>query len=140
MNEPSPPNEVVSRLTKRATTFKRKPPRKLAELLPFKTQIQELRERRAAYDDIRLILAEEGIVVTLDAVYRFCRDVLDEKSNEPGKPCAKKVSISPVQPLSPSPTNPPASIQTALQERRERTPGLWGRRKRGPRIADSKNL
>jgi hypothetical protein len=141
MNEPSPPNEVVSRLTKRATTFKRKPPRKLAELLPFKAQIKELRARRAAYDDIRLILAEEGIIVTLDAVYRFCRDVLDEKSSQPRKPRAKTNSPSPVQPVvTPSPANPPASIQTALQERRERLPGLWGRRKRGPRIADSKNL
>jgi hypothetical protein len=39
-------------------------------------------------------------------------------------------------PISPS----PESIQTALQEQRARFPGPWSRRKRGPRIADSKNL
>jgi hypothetical protein len=140
MNEPSPSDGVQSRLTKRATGFKPELPRKLAVLLPFKTQIKELRARNAAYDDIRLILAEENIVVTLDAIYRFCRDVLGEKSDRPSKSRAPKVASPAVQPALPSPANTPASIQAAIQERRERLPGLWGRRKRGPRIADSKNL
>jgi hypothetical protein len=34
----------------------------------------------------------------------------------------------------------PESIRTTLREQRERFPGPWSRRKRGPRIADSKNL
>jgi hypothetical protein len=140
MTEPSLSDGVQSRLTKRATSFKPELPPKLAALLPYKSQIKELRARHAAYDDIRLILAEENIIVTLDAVYRFCRDVLGEKPNEPKKSRAVKTSPPTVQPVLPPPTNPPASIQTALQERRERLPGLWGRRKRGPRIADSKNL
>jgi hypothetical protein len=40
-------------------------PPKLAQLLPFKKQIQELRARKAAYDDIRLLLAEVNITVSL---------------------------------------------------------------------------
>jgi hypothetical protein len=144
MNEPSPSDEVQTRLTKRATNFRPKLPRKLAELLPFKNQIKELRARNAAYDDIRLILAQENIIVTLDAVYRFCHVVLGEKSDEPKKSRSVKVSPSTASPAAPpatNPPNPPGSIQAALQEqRRERLPGLWGRRKRGPRIADSKNL
>ena len=140
MNEPSPSDGVQSRLTKRAAGFKPQLPRKMAALLPFKSQIKELRARNAAYDDIRLILAEENINVTLDAIYRFCRDVLGEKSDRPSKSRAPKVSSPAVQPALPSPAKTPASIQAALQERRERLPGLWGRRKRGPRIANSKNL
>jgi hypothetical protein len=141
MNEPSPSDGVQSRLTRRATSFKPELPPKLAALLPYKSQIKELRARNAAYDDIRLILAEENITATLDAIYRFCRVVLQEKSGQPPKSRAPKVSASIVPSVSPSPTNQPATIQAVLQEqRRERLPGLWGRRKRGPRIADSKNL
>lgn len=140
MSEQDPSDDVMSRLTSRAKTFKRQPPPKLAALLPFKAQIKELRARNAAYDDIRLILAEEKIIVTLDAIYRFCRDVLGEKSNQPSKARSSKHSPITVQPALPSPASVQPSIQTALQERRERLPGLWGRRKRGPHIADSKNL
>ena len=145
VNEPSPSDGVQSRLTRRATSFKPELPPKLAALLPYKSQIKELRARNAAYDDIRLILAEENITATLDAIYRFCRVVLQEKGGQPTKSRAPKVSAAIVQSASPLPANQPAttqtSIQAALQEqRRERLPGLWGRRKRGPRIADSKNL
>lgn len=141
MSEPSPSEGVQSRLTKRATSFKPELPPKLAALLPYKSQIKELRARNAAYDDIRLILAEENIIATLDAIYRFCRVVLQEKNNLPPKSRAPKISAPMLQSALPSPNSPPATIQAALQEqRRERLPGLWGRRKRGPRIANSKNL
>ena len=109
-----------------------------ALLFPYRNEIRALRTRDAAYDDIRLILAEENVVVSLNTLYRFCRDVLGEKA------------AAPLTPRSPEPAEPastpapvairPNSLQTALQERRERLPGVWGRRKRGPRIADSKNL
>jgi hypothetical protein len=141
MNEPKPADGVQTRLTRRVTNYKPELPRKLAVLLPYKSQIKELRARNAAYDDIRLILAEENIMATLDAVYRFCRIVLQEKNDQLPKSRAPKISAPTVQPVLPPPANPPASIQAALQEqRRERLPGLWGRRKRGPRIANSKNL
>jgi len=140
MSEQNPSDEVMSRLTSRAKMFKRQPPPKLAALLPFKALIKELRARNAAYDDIRLILAEEKIMVTLDAIYRFCRDVLGETPNQPHKARSPKHSPMTVQPVLPPPASVQPSIQAALQERRERLPGLWGRRKRGPHIADSKNL
>jgi|GEM_PF-1480874 len=141
MKEPSPLDGVQFRLTRRATSYKPELPPKLAALLPYKSQIKELRARNAAYDDIRLILAEENIMATLDAIYRFCRVVLQEKGNLPPKSRAPKISAPTVQPVLPLPANPSASIQAALREqRRERLPGLWGRRKRGPRIANSNNL
>jgi hypothetical protein len=144
MSELEPSEEVKTRLKGRVKGYP-KLSRKNALLLPYKSEIGELRARNAAYDDIRLILAEENIIVSLNTIYRFCRDVLGEKSDQPTKIRAAKVVTPTVQPVLLSTTIPPAtdqtSIQAALQEqRRERLPGLWGRRKRGPRIADSKNL
>jgi hypothetical protein len=112
-----------------------------ALLLPFRNEIRALRARDAAYDNIRLILAEENIVVSLNTLSRFCRDVLGEKAAAPPKQRSPKISPAPVQPV---PTDEQVlvapSLQSELQERREHLPGVWGRRKRGPRIADSKNL
>ena len=95
--------------------------------------------KRASYDDIRTLLKEANIVVSKNTVYRFCREVIGQK---PARQSAtEQREIPKTVPISPSPANTPTSIQAALQEqRRERLPGLWGRRKRGPHIADSKNL
>jgi hypothetical protein len=140
MSEPGSSDAVKARLKGRVHGYQSKLSPRNTLLLPFKTEIGELRARNAAYDDIRLILAEENIVVSISTIHRFCRDVLGEKSNEPKIQRVPKTSPPAVQTALPSPANPPASIQTALLEQRERLPGLWGRRKRGPRIADSKNL
>lgn len=137
-------DEIKARLKDRISGYRFKLAPQQATLLPFKAEIKELRARNAAYDDIRLILAEENIIVSTSTVYRFCRDVLGEKPNAPKKSRVSKSRPSTASPSTSQPTNPPnslTSIQAALQEqRRERLPGLWGRRKRGPRIADSKNL
>jgi hypothetical protein len=69
-------------------------------------------------------------------VHRFCRKVIGQKPVRQSNAGAKEIlpfKISPVQP-------PPENIQATLREQRERIPGPWSRRKRGPRIADSKNL
>ncbi|HEY3932115.1 MAG TPA: hypothetical protein VGM58_07075 [Verrucomicrobiae bacterium] len=117
--------------------FKTKLPRKLALLFPFKTQIEGLLAKQASYDDIRLLLEDVSVVVSKNTVYRFCRQVIGQKSvRQYGKTGTKEISPLKISPVSP----PPESIQTALQEQRARFPGPWSRRKRGPRIADSKNL
>jgi hypothetical protein len=119
-----------------ASGYQSKLPPKLAQMLPHKKQIQELRERKAAYDDIRLLLRNVNIIVSLDTVFRFCRDVLGQKPIRPYKARAPKHPSSKVSPVLPS----PESIQATLGEQRQRFPGPWSRRKRGPRIANSKNL
>ena len=113
-----------------------------AVLLPYRNEIRALRSRNAAYDDIRLILAQENVVVSLNTLYRFCRDLLGEgvaiepKSRSPKGQAPPNPSPAIQQPAPVAPAN----VQSALQERRDGLPGVWGRRKRGPRIADSKNL
>lgn len=111
--------------------------RKLKLLLPLKSHIEGLLAKRASYDDIRTLLKEANIIVSKNTVYRFCRDVIGQPPTR--KPAGNKKENIKVLPASSQPS-PSTSIQSVLQERRQRVPGLWGRRKRGPRIADSKNL
>jgi hypothetical protein len=141
MNQPESPDRSKTRLKAKVKEYPKLSKSK-ALLLPYRNEIKALRARNAAYDDIRLILEQENVVVSLNTLYRFCRDVLEEKTATVVK---QRLPKSPAVGDPPPPTIQPVSaaapsIQAALQERRERMPGLWGRRKRGPRIADSQNL
>ena len=124
---------IQARLQKIADNFKPKQPRKFALLMPVKAPIKILLAKKATYEDIRLILAEENIIVSRDTIHRFCRQIIGQKPVRQRKTTTKSSKITPI-PSSPS------NIKAALQEQRERLPGVWGRRKRGPRITDSKNL
>lgn len=121
-----------------ASNYPPKLPRKLKLLLPFKSDIERLLAKRASYDDIRILLKAANVIVSKNTVYRFCREVIGQKPVR--QPAADKKEIPKAAPILPLPAATQMSIQAGLQERRERLPGLWGRRKRGPRIADSKNL
>ncbi len=137
MSDNSPSEEAHARFKKLASGFQPKLPRKLALLLPHKTQIEELLAMRASYDDIRILLEDAAIAVSKDTVYRFCRKVIGRKPVRQRNADAKEIlplKISPVQ------QPPPENIQTSLREQRKLIPGPWSRRKPGPRIADSKNL
>ena len=136
MSDNSPSEEARARFKELASGYQPKLPRKFALLLPFKTQIAGLLARQASYDDIRILLEDVKVTVSKDTVHRFCRQVIGQKAVRQRTASAKEIlplKISPVQP-------PPEIIQTTLREQRERIPGPWSRRKRGPRIADSKNL
>ena len=137
MSDSSPSDDSHIRFRELANGYQSKLPRKLALLLPFKPQIEKLLERKASYDDIRLLLEDVKITVSKDTVHRFCRQVIGQKAVRQRNVGAKEIlplKISPVQPP------PPESIQASLREQRKLIPGPWSRRKPGPRIADSKNL
>jgi len=137
MNDNSSSEEARARFKQLASGFQPKLPRKLALLLPHKTQIEELLAMRASYDDIRILLEDAAISVSKDTVYRFCRKVIGRKPVRQRNADVKEITpfkISAVQ------QPPPESIQASLREQRKLIPGPWSRRKPGPRIADSKNL
>lgn len=122
-----------------ASNYPPKLPRKFRLLLPLKNHIEGLLAKRASYDDIRTLLKAANIVVSKNTVYRFCREVIGQKPVR--QPAPEKKEIPKTVPILAPSASAPTNIQAALQEqRRERLPGLWGRRKRGPRIANSKNL
>jgi len=128
--------EAQARFKKLASGFQPKLPRKLALLLPHKTQIEELLAMRASYDDIRILLEDAAIAVSKDTVYRFCRRVIGRKPVRQRNADAKEITPFKISAVQPS----PESIQGSLREQRKLIPGPWSRRKPGPRIADSKNL
>ena len=140
MSEPSP-NKSKSNIRARLREYPKLTKSK-ARLLPYRNEIKALRDRNAAFSDIQLILAQENVVVSLSSIFRFCRDVLGEQSATPSRQPSPKNSSAMVNvPSAVRPAlAPPQSLQATLRERREHLPGVWGRRKRGPRIADSKNL
>jgi hypothetical protein len=137
MSDNSPSDDSQVRFKELTNGYQPKLPRKLALLLPFKNQIEKLLERKASYDDIRLLLEDVKVTVSKDTVHRFCRQVIGQKAVRQRNAGAKAIlplKISPVQ------QPPPESIQASLREQRKLIPGPWSRRKPGPRIADSKNL
>ena len=138
MSDKPPFEDTQIRFKELASGYQPKLPPKLAQMLPHKKQIQELRERKAAYDDIRLLLAEDeqGLSCRLIRSFDFAATCLAKNQSVPTKPARPKHPSSKVSPVLPS----PESIQATLGEQRERFPGPWSRRKRGPRIANSKNL
>ena len=79
MSDNSSSEEAHARFKKLASGFQPKLPRKLALLLPHKTQIEELLAMRASYDDIRILMEDADIAVSKDTVYRFCRIVIGRK-------------------------------------------------------------
>jgi hypothetical protein len=138
MSEDRSSEDSQTRFKELAGGFQPKLPRKFALLLPFKTQIEELLARRASFDDIRLLLEDVKIVVSKDTVHRFCRQVIGQKPVRQRSIGTRETPQPQNLPTQVQPTS--ESIQTVLRGQRERFPGPWSRRKRGPRIADSKNL
>ena len=69
MSDNSSSEEARARFKKLASGFQPKLPRKLALLLPHKTQIEELLAMRASYDDIRILLEDADIAVSKDIAH-----------------------------------------------------------------------
>jgi hypothetical protein len=137
MSDSSPSEDSQVRFKELANGYQPKLPRKLALLLPFKPQIEKLLERKASYDDIRLLLEDVKITVSKDTVHRFCRQVIGQKAVRQRNAGAKEITPFKIPPIQQPPSE---SIQANLREQRKLIPGPWSRRKPGPRIADSKNL
>ena len=115
-------------------------PKLFRRLLPFKDGIAELRQKGASYATIAELLSDEGITVSRKTLTRFCRKFFASELRD-------KRDKGPPEAIRPSPRAVEAAIasenQTVsalLDERRAKVIGPWSPRKRGPRIADAKNL
>ena len=117
--------EAKARLAEAVNHYTPPAPEKYRALNEVKDSIFVLRERKASYETIRVMLHENaGIEVSHQTVARYCREILD--SARPKKPRRPKTP----------PTEAPASAQGELAAR----PPNGQPRPRGPGIADSKNL
>ncbi len=109
------------------------------QLVPFKDGIAELRRKKASYATIAELLKGEGVVVSYRTVARFHQKFVAVELRS--KPTKRKItSLPPADDMQSRGTGPNGSVQSLLQERREQNLGPWTPRKRGPRIADAKNL
>lgn len=112
------------------------------ELSSHQNDIAELRRKGASYDTISELLKSDGVIVSWKTVARFCQTFLH--SNK----CRKRRSVLPKGAerfasngnAKQTESGNGTSDQAALQERRDKITGPWTPKKKGPRIADSKNL
>ena len=108
------------------------------ELMKYKDDIAALRQKGASFDTIRELLQNDDVRVSWKTVSRFCRKVFGterrRRRNAPsaqasdGAANGRQVEAG------------AASLLAALNEQRTKVLRPWTPRKRGPRIADSKNL
>ena len=104
------------------------------QLAAYKDEIAELRRKRASYDTISELLKMEGISVSWKTVARFCHATFDSVRSRRRRAIARELSV-----LLPNRENKDENGDSVLKERQEPV-GALRLRKRGPRIADSKNL
>ena len=117
--------EAKARLTEAVKNYTPPAPEKYRALNEVKESIMALRERKASYETIRIMLYENaGIEVSHQTVARYCREVLD--SARPKKPRRLKTPL----------TEPAAAAQGELPARSP----VGQPRPREPRITPSKNL
>lgn len=128
-----------------------------AKLLPFKDGIIELRQKGASYRLIRELLATVDVLVAVDTIGNFVREVVEQRS--PGRPNPRRRPVRPLSDPPPSPGLPtPSKPQFPFTvappvERTTPEPTLQApapspsaalpperSRVRGPRIADPANL
>ena len=111
--------------------------RRFQALLPFQEGILRLREKGASSRTIAELLKQLGVTVSHNTIARFCRELADSAAvPERRVPAAK--STAPVKLNPPSP-----SVAELLNRRHEhgKPPEAAGdARRRGPRIADPKNV
>jgi hypothetical protein len=117
--------EAKARLTEAVKSYTPPAPEKYRALNEVKESIMALRERKASYETIRVMLHENaGIEVSHQTVARYCREMLDAgKAKKPRRPKTPAAEL-------------PAAAQGELAARLP----FGQSRPRGPRITDSKNL
>ena len=125
MNTPIVSAEAKARLAEAVKNYTPPAPEKYRALNEVKDAIAALRERKASYETIRLILYESaGIEVSHQTVARYCREVLDAGKGKKSR-----------RPRTPMPESP-ASAQPELAATH---PPFNQSRTRGAHSANSKN-
>jgi hypothetical protein len=113
-------------------------PKLFQELMKYKDDIAALRQKGASFDTISELLQNDDVKVSWKTVSRFCRKVFGTEK--------RRRKSGPTMPGSESVENRPktaegaVSLLTSVNEQSSKVLGPWAPRKRGPRIADSKNL
>jgi hypothetical protein len=110
------------------------------QLAGYRDEIAELRRKRASYDTISELLKIDGVNVSWKTVARFCHATLDSGRVRRRQESQKRTWPTSETDSAPSVRDASNGKAVALLKERREAVGPWTPRKRGPRIADSKNL
>ena len=130
-------DQLIQLFDAKVQSFEGAKGRRFEALLPFIEGIRRLREKGASSRTIAELLKQLGVAVSHNTIVRFCREfAAPAASPERRAPAAKRTA--------PAEPNPPSkSVAELLSRRHEngKTPEATGdARRRGPRIADPKNV
>ena len=130
-------DQLIQLFDAKVQSFEGPKGRRFQALLPFTEGIRRLREKDASSRTIAELLKQLGVTVSHNTIARFCRELTaPATSREHRAPAAKPATPAKLHP-------PPASVAELLNRRHEngKTPEAIGdARRRGPRIADPKNV
>ncbi len=143
MNE-STNADSKARLAAAVREFTPRRPVRYAMLWPYKAEIETLRSKKASCRVIRDLLQQANVSVSLDTVARFCREVIEEKPARTQKRGSnvRKTRLASSEPLSEAESENRPKVMPKILDQRAATPApdTDGPRRRGPRIADPRNV
>jgi hypothetical protein len=110
-------------------------------LLKYRDGIAELRRKRASLKFITELLQANGVSISRQTVGRFCARLVNSKKSRRRQPASNGHSRRTVtEHAGRQFAVTPKRVASIPSEKRNIPAGPWTSRRKGPRIADSKNL
>jgi hypothetical protein len=110
-------------------------------LLKYRDGIAELRRKRASLKFISELLQANGVSISRQTVGRFCARFVNSRKSRDCKPASNGHLPKPAsEPAGKRSAVSPKRLAVVPSEQRNIPAGPWTSRRKGPRIADSKNL
>lgn len=132
-----------STIRKAVAEFTPQRPQKFQDLLPAKEVIAELRQKRASYRSIAVLLTQHCLPTSKTAIAAFCHEVLGEIVRPRRKPGRKRTAVptaSPEPSASDRTADAPLPVVNSRPPRNEADDESQLARTRGPRIAQVRML
>lgn len=129
-------DELIELFDAKVQSFEAPAGRRFHALLPFKDGIVRLRDKGASSRTIADLLKQLGVTISHNTIARFCRELATVAKPTESRPATSK----PSPPAAPKP--PPSAVAELLHQRHEsgKAPEPPGSSRRGPRIADPRNV
>ena len=132
------PNQPTRQSFREAAQEYDRTPKLFRELMTYENEIVALRQKGASFDTISELLQKDNVKASWKTVSRFCRKIIGSEKRR-----KKSAEANPTSEPADSRSKISAgsiSLTAALNAQRDKEPGPWPARKRGPHITDSKNL
>ncbi len=129
-------DQLIELFDAKVQSFEATAGRRFHALLPFKAGIVRLREKGASSRTIADLLKQLGVTVSHNTIARFCRELAAVAEPSESRPA----TVRPPAPAAPKPHS--SAVAELLNRRHEngKAPEAPGSSRRGPRIADPRNV